>query len=135
LQSQANEKDARLSPNNQWLAYVSDETKHDEVWVVSFPKAGRPTRISGSGGDRPVWSRDGKELYFIAADGKMTAAEIKPGTTFDYGEQKPLFDAHLAPFAYYDVGNDGRFLIPVPPAKGIGPAMHVIVNWPAELKK
>jgi Tol biopolymer transport system component len=135
LHGEANEKDAKLSPDTHWLAYVSDETKRDQVYVIAFPNLERPTRVSTSGGDRPVWSRDGKELYFIAANGKMMVAAIKPGSRFDYDEPKPLLDARIAPFANYDVDKDGRFLIPVPPAEGIGPAMHVVVNWPAELKK
>jgi hypothetical protein len=82
-----------------------------------------------------VWSRDGKELFFIGADQKLMAVEIKGGANFDWGAPKPLFDARLAPGTNFDVGKDGRFLIPVPVEQaGITP-INVVVNWTAGLKK
>jgi Tol biopolymer transport system component len=65
LQTDFDENWARLSPNGQWLAYVSDETKRDEVYVQTFPTRGGKWQVSTNGGSRPVWSRDGKELFFI----------------------------------------------------------------------
>jgi hypothetical protein len=79
----------------------------------------------------PVWSRDGKELYFISADQKMMTAGIK----FDYTAPKPLFDAHIPPMVSFDVSKEGRFLIPVPLEQGGTAAINVIVNWTAALKK
>jgi len=60
-----------VSPDGQWLAYVSDESGTSEIYVQSFPKPGSKVRISPSGGDLPKWRRDGLELYYIAADGKL----------------------------------------------------------------
>jgi hypothetical protein len=90
----------------------------------------------------PVWSRDGKELFFIGADGKLTAVEVKGdvkgGAKFEAGVPKPLFDAHYGAGVngWYDVSKDGRFLIPVQAERAAaGVPMTVVVNWTAGLKK
>jgi dipeptidyl aminopeptidase/acylaminoacyl peptidase len=134
LQTPANETKAKLSPDGQWLAYVSDESKRSEIYVQAFPAPGGKSQISTSGGDHPVWSRDGKELYYIAADGKMMAVEVKTGAKFEAGSPKSLFDAHLAGNGF-DVGKDGRFLIPVPVEQGGATPITVVLNWTAGLKK
>ncbi len=82
LNSEFSEQDAKLSPNGQWLAYQSDESKRDEIMVETFPKRGGKWQISTGGGSRSVWSHDGKELFFISADQKMMAVDIKRRTEF-----------------------------------------------------
>jgi eukaryotic-like serine/threonine-protein kinase len=77
LQTEFNEQWAKLSPNGQWLAYSSDETKRNEVYIKTFPTPGRKLQVSANGGDRPVWSRDGKELFYIGADRKMMVVDRK----------------------------------------------------------
>jgi Tol biopolymer transport system component len=140
LQTEFNEHHAKLSPNGRWLAYVSDESKRNEVYVVTFPKSpsgsGGKWQVSTNGGNRPVWSRDGKELYFIGADGKMMAVGVRgDGASFDAGVPQPLFDARLAG-DWYDVGKDGRFLIPIAANQSTAPVpITVVVNWTAGLKK
>jgi Tol biopolymer transport system component len=129
LHNESNESQAKLSPDGRLLAYVSDESKRAEVYVVTFPKREGKSRVSTGGGDRPVWSRDGKELYFVSADQKMTAVTVKPGIKFDYGAPQPLFPVHIAAFASFDIAKDGRFLIPVPVQSGVPATMNVIVNW------
>ena len=136
LQTEFIEQYARLSPNSQWLAYTSDESKRSEIYVQTFPTPGGKWQVSTNGGDRPVWSRDGKELYFLGADGKLMAVEVKGGTKFEAGLPKPLFDAHLGlASSWYDVGKDGRFLIPVAAEQTANAPMTVVVNWTAALKK
>ena len=133
LHSEADEFGAALTPNGRWLAYVSNESKRNEIYVVSFPNSGKPMEISTGGGDRPVWSRDGEELYFIGPGQKMMAVEIQSSPTFDYSVPKPLFDAKVGG-ALFDVARNGRFLISAGAARGAA-AMHVTINWPTELKK
>jgi serine/threonine protein kinase len=136
LQTEFNEQYAKLAPNGQWLAYASDETKRLEVYVQTFPTPGGKWQVSTNGGDRPVWSRDGKELYFIGADGKMMAVQIKGGTKFEAGVPKPLFDTRFPSYAaWYDVSKDGRFLIPAELEQASNAPLTVVVNWTAGLKK
>jgi Tol biopolymer transport system component len=135
LRARYNEGFAKLSPDGQWLAYVSDESRSNEVYVQRFPEHNGKWQISSNGGNWPVWSRDGRELYFITADRKMMAAEIKlGGGQFEPGAPKPLFQ--LAQIAEYDVSKDGRFLIQVPVDQGTrNVPITVVTNWQAALKK
>jgi len=142
LQTAFNERTAKLSPNGEWLAYVSDETRRNEVYVQTFPTPGGKWQVSTDGGVLPVWSRDGKELFFIGADGKLTAVEVKGdvkgGAKFEAGASKALFDAHYGAGVngWFDVTKDGRFLIPVQAEQAAaGVPMTVVVNWTAGLKK
>jgi Tol biopolymer transport system component len=134
LATQFQETDAKLSPNNQWLAYVSDESRRREVYVQTFPEHKGKWQISTTGGDRPVWSRDGRELYFISADNKMMAAAIKgTGTSFQASVPKALFPVPAQ--EQYDVSKDGRFLIHVPVNQNVtGVPITVVKNWQAGLK-
>ena len=135
LNSEFHEGHARLSPGVRWLAYVSDESKRYEVYVESFPEHRGKWQISTGGGDFPVWSRDGRELYFIAADRKMTAVDVKgTDTGFQAGVPKPLFE--VATSIQFDVSRDGRFLIQVPVAtQAASVPLTVVTNWQAGLKK
>jgi serine/threonine-protein kinase len=134
LNSEYAETNAKLSPNGQWLAYTSNESKRNEVYVQTFPEHGGKWQISTSGGGYPVWSRDGHELYFIG-DQKLMAVEIKgDGKNFQASVPKLLFE--MPAHAQFDVSKDGRFLMQVPVERA---ATHVpltvVVNWPAAVKK
>ena len=131
---------ARLSPNGQWLAYISDETKRAEIYVQTFPTPGGKWQISTNGGFYPVWSRDGKELFYIGADQKLMAVEVMGGNKFQAGMPRPLFAMRRAILGggrgiWFDVSKDGRFLMPVPVENAVPAPMTVVVNWTAELKK
>ena len=136
----ANEHGGKLSPDSRWLAYVSDESKQTEIYVQSFPSPGGKWQISQGGGDLPAWGRDGKELFYIAADGKMMAVQVNSSTQFEAGVPKPLFEARMPANGYearigFDVAKDGRFLIPKQvEEQGVTP-ITVVLNWPAGLKK
>jgi eukaryotic-like serine/threonine-protein kinase len=132
LKTNKNERQARLSPNGRWLAYTSDESKRSEIYVQTFPAPGGKSQISTNGGAIPVWSRDGKELFYIGGDGEMMAVEVKSGPEF--GVAKPLFDARLAGNGF-DVGKDGRFVVPTQIGQSSSPPITVVLNWAAGLKK
>jgi serine/threonine protein kinase len=140
LHSEFNELDAKLSPDGEWIAYTCDETGRSEIYVQTFPKPEGKWQVSTSGGRLPVWSRDGKELFFISAAQKMMAVEVKsgskPGARFEAGVPKPLFDTHLeVPFSpSFDVSKDGRFLLPTRTGQGSTSPITVIVNWTTGLK-
>jgi Tol biopolymer transport system component/predicted Ser/Thr protein kinase len=136
LQTEFNERFAKLSPDGRWLAYASDETKRLEIYVQTFPTPGGKWQVSTNGGDRPVWSRDGKELFYIGADQKMMVVDVTGGAKFEAGAPKPLFDAHLATGnTWFDVSKDGRFLIPAGLEHSTSVPMTVAINWAARLKK
>jgi serine/threonine protein kinase len=137
LNTEVAETFPRLSPDGQWLAYVSNESKRDEVYVGTFPSPARKQQVSVNGGNFPLWSRDGKELYFVSGDGKMMAVEIKGESKFDPGVPKPLFDTvglGTGDYGAYDVSKDGRFLMPLFVNQS-STAITVVVNWPAALKR
>jgi eukaryotic-like serine/threonine-protein kinase len=127
--------------NGHWMAYNSDETNRYEVYVQKFPQPGGKTRISTNGGGFPIWSRDGKELYFLSVvDGNQTLMAVPvemSGETFRSGQPKALFPVRLGVgvgLGYpYDVSRDGRFLIPQ--AQNERVPFTVVINWQAGLKK
>jgi len=145
LQGPFNEGYAKLSPNGKWLAYTSDESNRSEVYVQEFAvsdgarstSASGKWQISTSGGSRPIWSRDGKELFFIGGNEKTMAMEIKNGPKFDTGPPKALFDTRIGGSTdyWFDVAKDGRFLIPVRLEQATSEPITVVVNWQAGLKK
>jgi serine/threonine protein kinase len=134
LNEDFNQDFAKLSPNGKWIAYDSEETGREEIFVGTFPNFGGKWRVSSNGGTRPVWSRDGKELYYIALNGNLMAADVKsrPDGSFDAGAAKALFNTHTTS-GLFDVTKDGRFLIPTVTQQPAAP-INVVVNWQAGLK-
>jgi len=142
LSTPFNEAQARFSPNTRWVAYASDESGTFEVYVRPFPPASGQTQISIAGGTQPEWRRDGKELFYISADGKLTAVPVTTnGTTFSAGTPRGLFDVEVPepnpPFPTdYALTADGqRFLVNTVVDQPTRPALTVILNWTADLKK
>src|SRR5262249_51357169 len=146
LNADYNEDLPRLSPDGKWLAYEADKLNDRfEIYVDTFtgdPSASASRgswKVSTDGGTRPVWNRDGKELFFISVDRKLMAVDVfsNVGTEFKFSAPKPLFDAKISgsPWDSYDVSNDGRFLMPIPVQQGFSVPITVIVNWAEGLKK
>ena len=133
LRGEFNQRFAKLSPDGKWLAYQSEETKRNEIWVQTFPTPGGKWQISTNGGEFPVWSKDGKELYFLGAGRKMMAVEVKAGSVrgSPFGVPQALFDAPL--LSPFDVSKDRRFLLPSRIRSQEQPApvapINVLVNW------
>jgi len=136
LQAEFNQGEAKLSRDGKWMAYTSDETGRYEVYVQSFPSPGGKSQVSTSAGSRPVWSRDGRELFYIAADGKLMAVDVKTGSKFAAGAPKPLFDTHLAAGADFDISPDGaRFLLANSLERADRKTVTIVMNWTGELKR
>jgi Tol biopolymer transport system component len=130
----------RLSPAGTWLAYASDDSGRLEVYVQPFPGPGDRQQISADGGAEPRWRADGRELFYLAANGAIMSVDIPMGNALDAGVPRPLFDVRvpLAGNPYrtnYDIRADGqRFLVNTRVAEAVS-AINVILNWPALLKK
>ena len=77
LHSEFNELYSQISPDGRWMAYTSDESGRREIYVRRFPEGSGQVRISKGGGEQPRWRRDGKELFFMSADGTLTSVSIK----------------------------------------------------------
>ncbi|MEP6573739.1 MAG: protein kinase [Gemmatimonadota bacterium] len=104
-----------LSPDGRWLAYTSNEAGRNEVFVRPFPNAeGGRWQVSNAGGSEPVWSVDGKELYFLDGNNRLTEAKIVTTPAFAVPELHTRFDAsRFSPDAFhqlFDVLKDGHFV-------------------------
>ena len=152
MNSEFNERDGRFSPDMRWIAYVSDESGNDEIWIrevslTSQEKLMETTgrwRISKGGGMEPRWRKDGKELYYRAPEGKIMAVKVNAGTGFTYETPSELFQvtpdysalAANINLSTWDVTRDGqRFLIPTPVSKFSPSPFNVILNWRQLLKQ
>lgn len=127
-----------FSPNGKWLAYCSTESGDQKVYVVPFPGPGGKWQVSPAGGCLPRWRRDGKELFYLSADNRIVAVEVRgDGSTFAMGAVNPLFETRVyrSNFGGFDVAADGqRFLICYEPGQP-NVAIALVENWDAELKK
>jgi eukaryotic-like serine/threonine-protein kinase len=145
LATPANETGGRISPDGRWMAYTSDESGRDEIYVTSFPEPHGSTRISTDGRTQAEWRRDGRELFYRTPDRKLMAAPIKAGANFDSGTPQALFELPPEPPAWIQGGVDQRvyapsadgqrFLIGVPVGEESSAPITVILNWTASLKR
>ena len=133
---------ARIAPNGQWMAYVSDTTGRYEVYVRSLPpREGGPWRVSSNGGIDPQWRADGQELFFIGADGQLMAVPVTTDGRFEARTPTALFLTGLDPVGIpgsgrnqYAVSADGtRFLLNQPRSDAVPAAMAVVLNWQSAL--
>ena len=140
LQTEFDEGNASISPNGQWVSYVADQSGRGEVWVRPYPGPGAPIRVSSDGGQEPIWSRSGNELFYQSGDTLMSAEIIGRGASLEFRAPRALFRGGFVPFdpnvpRTYDVGRDGRFLM-IREAPRVRPASLVVVlNWFEELRR
>jgi serine/threonine-protein kinase len=130
-------RDARLSPDGRWIAFVSNESGRDQVYVREFTGTAR-VQVSTGGGVAPVWSFNGKELFFRNGDQLLGAALTFAGSVSASQPQLILARAGLAETPGFAVAHDGKsFLMPQPVVKTVAAArsIHMVVNWFEELKR
>jgi eukaryotic-like serine/threonine-protein kinase len=136
--TQFDERNARFSPDGRWIAYVSNESGRYEVYVQPFlPASGGKWQISTTGGYQPRWRGDGKELFFIAADGKVMSVSVETDGGLNVDVPKALFQTHLDPAALvnernYAVTNDGQRLL-ITTSLGSSAPISVVLNWQSAL--
>jgi Tol biopolymer transport system component/predicted Ser/Thr protein kinase len=134
-----------FSPDGRWVAYSSEESGRQEVYVQSFPTAVVKRRISADGGFQPRWRGDGKEIFFLAPDGRLLAAAVTAataGSSFDVSSPVALFRPETAAMdasgeaMQYAVSSDGRrFLFSSPVQDLKAQPITVVLDWTADLKK
>jgi Tol biopolymer transport system component len=134
LQTPYDEDNATFSPDVHWIAYESDESGDKQVYIQPFPRTGAKYQISRNGGTRPRWRADGREIFFVAADGSMMAAKVNVESPYETETPVRLFDSRIATrngrSRMYAVTADGnRFLLAVPRQRATPTPITVIVNW------
>jgi serine/threonine protein kinase len=132
LSGPADEAQAQLSPDGQWMAYTSFESGHAEVYVRSVSALDRRWQMSAGGGMDPRWRGDGRELFYISAESKLTAVDF---SSRGPAVPRPLFQVRVIPagqpyMSSYDVTSDGqRFLFKLPVHDLTSAPLQVLTNW------
>jgi len=141
LQTRFNEMQARFSPNDRWIAYMSEESGRYEVYVQPFPGPGGKWQISTDGGTVPVWAQNGRELFFMSS-GKLMSVGITTQPTFSASNPRmvadiPSFLMGRLSNGVYDVSPDGQRFLFVKANVENGPPdeVRVVLNWTEELKQ
>ena len=143
LSTPANEFDPKLSPDGRFLAYVSDESGRNEIYVRPFPDGAGKWPASVNGGAQPRWRGDGKELYYVAGANLM-AVSVSTEPTFTLGQPQPLFEsADLITnggATTYDVAADGERFVTISPVEDgeeeeeAPPSIRIVQNWYEEFR-
>ena len=140
LQTPFNETNARFAPGlggvARWMAYQSNESGQDQIYVQAIPASGAKYQISTSGGTQPTWRRDGKELFYLSTDQKLMAVSIMLGASVEVGTPQELF-ANSGVTGYAPSADGQRFLVNVPAGgdAAAAPPITVVLNWAAGLPK
>ena len=137
-----------FSPDGRWIAYTSDESGTDEVYVRPFPAAGGKWQVSDEGGGNPLWSPDGRELYYRTNTGMMVVSVETEGGTFRAGKPSQLFEGRFRGgvtgmavsgfrFQDYDVlpSGEGFVMFPQSTEEGKGAHLVMVFNWLEEVQR
>jgi Tol biopolymer transport system component len=123
---------AALSPDGRWLAYASNVTGQQEIWVRPYPGPGAPVRVSPNSGAEPVWAKNGRELYYLEGN-KLMSVAVEARADFNFKPPALLFENNYVRGGQppsYDVAADGRFLvIKSATAQAATSPITVILNW------
>jgi hypothetical protein len=131
----------QLSPDGRWMAYESDLSGAGEVYVRPFPPNEGKWQVSHGSGAEPKWRGDGKELFYLASDGRLMSVAVRTQRGFAPDVPRPLFDTALSGRNTavtgrnrYDVTADGQRFLLIQPVGPPSPPMTVVVNWPSTLR-
>jgi Tol biopolymer transport system component len=140
LRTRFNESQARFSPepSPRWVAYTSDESGRNEVYIDAFPEPRARVRISTAGGHQPQWGTGGRELFYVSPENKLMAVSLKLGADkVEPLAPRELFPLHLRSSAgpTYEPSRDGQRILVVTSPEVAPQPLTIIVNWPALLKE
>jgi serine/threonine-protein kinase len=131
-----------MSPDGHWLAFVSNETGEDEVFVRTWSRPEAKRQVSRSGGTKPMWARDGKELFYTRGRKLLSVAVDLRGPEFSAGPARELFDLPVTrgaakELANYDVSRDGRRFLTTRIADPRAEIEHInlVLGWSEELRR
>ena len=140
--TRANELNAEISPDGRWVAYESDESGAYEIYVRPFPDAsGGRWQISNGGGRKPLWNRNGRELFFVSRAGAMMAAALESAAAFSASAPVELFrgDYYFGSASSvgrtFDVSLDGRRFLIIKDDHSRPTSISIVLNWTEELKR
>ena len=126
-------RQGRFSPDGRWLAYVSDQSGSDEVYVQAFPGGEGKWQVSAHGGVNPLWRRDGRELNYMSPDNKLMAVPVATsGSALQLGTPVVLLNTGRRGTYNIAIAPDGRFLMPLQEEGEPMVPMKVVVNWARE---
>jgi serine/threonine-protein kinase len=136
------ERNAEIAPDGRWLAYESNESGREEIYVRPFPDVGGGRwQVSTGGGRMPLWSRNGQELFYGSPDGALMGVLIEPGPSWRSSTSTRILQGQLAYSGFgraYDIAPDGRRFLMVREGGGNKAApqnLVVVQNWLVELKR
>ena len=139
LHSAASEGDAAISPDGRWLAFASNESGREEVYVVSLPDAKVKYQVTTQGGQHPVWTRGGRELFFLTTGYSVAAVPVALGESLTFGTPATLFP-HPRPSwgvasdeVLFDVTADGSRVVVLGPERQGSQTLLVVSDWRSEL--
>jgi len=133
-----NERSPAFSPDGRWLAYMSDESGRDEVYVRAYPGPGPKASVSTEGGIQPVWSPDGAELFYRLGESMMVVAVETKGEALRTSKPRVLFRGRYLignpNNPNYSVTSDGQRFVMVQDAQASSPHFGVVLNWQSALQ-
>jgi Tol biopolymer transport system component len=141
LQAPFNQFQAQFSPDGRWVAYTSNESGREEVYVQPFPGPGGKWMVSTEGGNYPLWARSGREIFFREED-KMMSAAVETLPTFKAWAPRMLFrgGGYLASYlelGNYDVAPDGQHFLMIKDKESPASSreLGLVIHWTDELKR
>jgi hypothetical protein len=148
LETPFEERNGVPSPDGHWLVYESNNSGRFEIYVRPFPHVGDGQwQVSNGGGSRPLWARNGRELFYVAPDGAlMTVPVLSRGTTWGAGTAVPVIEGryYMSTTTYmsrqYDISPDGQRFLMIKDSSGpdqpaAPPSLIVVQHWVEELKR
>jgi len=130
LRTKANERHATISPDGRWMAYASDETGQDEIWIRAFPDGEAASRVSEGGGAEPLWAPDGRTLHYRSVTGTVLfSVPVTMGVTPQFGAATSTTGYWMRSLVgrMYDVAPDGSLLMVT--GETLGRELGVVLNF------